>query len=64
MHAADATLDPPVVDLAHAAAKHDGLDPFPTLAVGQALAKRAAVAGDERLTELVPIVAGAIGGVN
>jgi hypothetical protein len=36
----------------------------PALAVGQALAERAAVAGDERLAELVAIVGGAVGGVD
>eukprot|EP00983_Pelagomonas_calceolata_P085663 1156607-Pelagomonas_calceolata.AAC.7 len=55
---------PPVVDLAHASAEHDGLDPFPALAVGQALAERAAVARDERLPKLVAIIAGAVGCIN
>ena len=54
----------PVVNLAHAPAKHDGLDPLPALAVGQALAEGATVARDEGLTELVAIVAGAVGGID
>lgn len=54
----------PVVDLAHTPAEHDGLDPLPALAVGQALAIGAAVARDERLTKLVAIVAGTVGGID
>lgn len=53
----------PVVDLPHARAEHDGLDPLPALVVGQPLPEGAAVASDERLAELVAIVAGAVGGI-
>jgi hypothetical protein len=50
--------------LAHAPAEHDGLDPLPALAVGEALAVRAAIARDEGLTELVTIVTGTVGSIN
>lgn len=44
--------------------EHDWLEPLPALAVGQALAKGACVAGNHGLTKLVAVVTGTIGGVN
>ena len=46
------------------APKHDGLDPLAALAGGHAQAKRARVAGNERLPKLVAVVARAIGGID
>lgn len=63
-HAGTPNQGSPVVDLADATAEHDWLDPFPALAVGQALAECAAVAGDQGLAELVAVVTGAVGGVD
>mmetsp|Transcript_5882 Transcript_5882/g.26037 ORF Transcript_5882/g.26037 Transcript_5882/m.26037 type:complete len:895 (+) Transcript_5882:1021-3705(+) len=53
-----------VVDLAEPAAEHDGLDPLASFAVGQALTERSAVPRDERLAELVPVIARAVGRVD
>ena len=53
-----------VVDLAKPAAEHDGLDPLAPLAVGQTLTERTAVPRDERLAELVPVIARPVGRVD
>mmetsp|Transcript_11546 Transcript_11546/g.24752 ORF Transcript_11546/g.24752 Transcript_11546/m.24752 type:complete len:466 (-) Transcript_11546:534-1931(-) len=53
-----------VVNLAHAATEHDGLDPLAALTIGQALAKGACVSADQRLSKLVAVVRGTVGGVN
>jgi hypothetical protein len=53
-----------VINLPNAAAEHDGLDPLAALAIGQALTECAAVACHQRLSELVAIVTGAIGGID
>lgn len=44
--------------------KHDGFDPLAAFAVGKPHAKRACVAGHQRLTKLVAIVARPIAGID
>ena len=43
--------------------EHDGLDPLTPLAIGETHAKRPRVACDQRLAELVAVVAGAVAGL-
>ena len=43
--------------------EHDGLDPFPALATGQALPECPRVPGNQGLPKLVAVVASAVAGI-
>ena len=53
-----------VIDLTEASGEHDRLDVFTTLTVRHALTERTAEAQNHRLAELVPVIGGAVGGVD